>query len=169
MILPTQENVHSPPLPPANNHEEEAEITVKKNPQGKVPSRAPKYLIERGEAITKFMKEPLPDTPNFKLAIQNAQDTEYQCAYILLLFKEKYEYEGLTASELSTILTKRFSAPMSPEAISRKLKKWATHVDPIIRGHLTIFNLKAKGELKTQGIRSRQIQGNFNLNKSKTS
>jgi len=123
----------------------ESEKEKVKAPAKKVPSRAPKYLKERQGTVDRVMKDTLPSTPPFRIAISGAKDLEHQCAYVLLLMKQRYEVEGLSASELAQILTKRFSIPAKAETIAKKLKKWSTDVDVVKKGILQLFQLTAGG------------------------
>lgn len=137
------------PVKPSKEKKEKAE----KVPSKKVPSRAPKFLVERRVTIDKFMTQPIPEEPPYRAAIQGAKDLEHQCAYVLLLFREKYEILGLSAAELEKILVKRLSIKTTRDTISRKLSKWATHIDKVKHPRhaaLTLYQLTAGG---TEDIR----------------
>lgn len=140
------------PIESKKPREEKAKVQTRK-----VPSRRPKYLIERREIVDKVMKDSVPSDPPYRVAMQNAKDVEHQCAYVLLLLKEKYEVDGLSASELAAILTKRFSLPAKADTLGKKLKKWPTHVDTVVKGRIPLFQLTPGG---TDDIRhSLQIDG----------
>ena len=114
----------------------------------RVPSRAPKFLVERRAAIDKVMTERIPEDPPYRAAIQGAKDLEHQCAHVLLLFLERYEIEGLSAAELERILVKRFSIPITADTIAKKLSKQPTHFDKVKHPRhaaLTLYQLTAGG------------------------
>jgi len=121
---------------------------VEKPQSKKVPSRAPKFLLERRDIIEKFMSDPIPEEPPYRTAIQGAKNLDRQCAYAILLFREKYEVDGLSANELEKILTKRMNIRTTRDTIARKLNKWGTHIDRIRHPKhkaLTLYRLTAGG------------------------
>jgi len=143
-------------LKPTTEKKKVAKILKEKEekaPSKKIPSRAPKFLLERRAMIDKFMTESIPEEPPYRAAIQGAGDLEHQCAYVLLLFREKYEIMGLSASELGKILVKRLSISTTSDTISKKLSKWATHIDTVKHPRhaaLKLYQLTAGG---TEDIR----------------
>jgi hypothetical protein len=125
---------------PIRPHKEKEKISSKK-----IPARKPTYLVERDAIVDRVMKDSLPADPPYRVAIQKAEDLQYKCAYVLLLFREKYEEDGLSQSELADILTKRFSVHAKAETIGKKLKKWPTHIDTLVKGKVRLFQLTSGG------------------------
>ncbi len=134
--------------PPKEKEQKEEKARGKK-----VPSRTPKFLVERRTDIDKFMRQPIPEEPPYRTAIEGAKDLEHQCAYVLLLFREKYEIEGLCATELEKILVKRLNISTTDDTIAKKLSRWITHIDKVKHPRhatLTLYQLTAGG---TEDIR----------------
>lgn len=141
LVRPPTEKRQAAELPKGEKPEKEKA----KVPTRKVPSRKPKYLVKREAVVDKVMRDALPSDPPYRVAIQNAKDLERQCAYVLLLLQDKYEVDGLSAQELERVLVKRLNVMAKADTIAKKLKKWATHVDPVKRGVLTLFQLTPGG------------------------